>query len=76
MKPYFLTVCFIFIYTTFANMSERPEGVQIALFFIATILVASILSRAVRATELRVENVNMNTKAQEFIDSALKKSLG
>jgi hypothetical protein len=72
LRAYFATVCFIFVYTSFANMSERPEGVQIALFFIASILIASILSRAVRSTELRVEKVQIDDKAMAFIEEALK----
>jgi len=76
LRAYFVAISFIFIYTSFANMSERPEGVQIALFFIASVLVASILSRALRATELRVENVHMDSKALAFIDQALKSHLG
>lgn len=75
-RNYFVLVCFIFIYTSFANMSERPEGVQIALFFITSILIASVLSRAMRSTELRVENVNLDAKATEFIQEALQNNLG
>lgn len=71
VKTYFAAVCFIFVYTTFANMSERPEGAQIALFFIGSILFASILSRFMRATELRVEKVQIDEKAQGFIEQML-----
>jgi hypothetical protein len=76
LRAYFVIVTFIFIYTSFANMSERPEGVQIALFFIVSVLIASVLSRAIRATELRVEKVHMDAKALEFIDYALKNGSG
>jgi hypothetical protein len=75
-RMFFMFVTFIFIYTSFANMSEHPEGVQIALFFIVTILGASLTSRAIRSTELRVGNVNFDPKAQAFIDEALTKHMG
>jgi hypothetical protein len=75
-RAYFVCICFIFIYTSFANMSERPEGVQIALFFIASILVASVLSRAVRATELRVKEVDFDETASQFVNEALNQHWG
>jgi hypothetical protein len=70
-RCFFLAVTFIFVYTSFANMSERPEGLHIALFFIGCILFASILSRAMRATELRVEDVRIDWKGLSFIEEAL-----
>jgi hypothetical protein len=57
-------------------MSEHPEGVQIALFFIVSILIASMLSRAIRSTELRVEQVKLDPSAQQFIDDALRLHMG
>jgi hypothetical protein len=71
-RAYFVVVTFIFVYTSFANMSERPEGVHIALFFITAILIASVLSRAIRSTELRINKVQFDAKALGFIDEALK----
>lgn len=75
-RGYFVTVCFIFVYTSFVNMSERPEGVQIALFFIASTLIASIISRASRSTELRTGKVHMDAKALGFIEQSLKNGWG
>ena len=76
VRIYFAVICFIFVYTCFANMSERPEGVQIALFFIASVLVASVLSRAMRATELRVERVTFDDTAHAFFHEALTTYMG
>jgi hypothetical protein len=76
LRGYFALICFIFIYTSFANMSERPEGVEIALFFIACVLIASVVSRALRATELRVDKVQIDPKGREFIREALKEHHG
>lgn len=75
-RTYLAIISLIFVYTSFANMAERPEGAQIALFFIGSILAASVLSRAIRSTELRVEKVVMDQQALEFIDYALKHHWG
>lgn len=53
----FLLIALVFIYSTIANCLERPDGLKIASFFIMTILVTSFISRALRATELRVRRV-------------------
>ncbi len=57
----------VFLYTTATNIVERPEGIKIASFFIAGIVVLSIVSRAMRSTELRVGSVRFSPKAVEFI---------
>jgi hypothetical protein len=43
----------VFIYTTIANIVERPEGIVIASIFIAAVLAISLVSRAWRSGELR-----------------------
>ncbi len=60
-------IAIVLIYTTIANIIERPEGVKIAACFIAGILVVSSLSRVVRAFELRVTAVHLDDTAQRFI---------
>ena len=54
----FGVVALIFIYTTIANIIERPEGVRIAAVFIAAILTVSLASRFARSFELRVTEVS------------------
>lgn len=76
LRYFLVAVSFIFVYTAFANMSERPEGVQIALFFITSILIASVVSRAIRSTELRVEKVKLDPKALSFVEEALENKWG
>lgn len=63
----------IFIYTTIVNMLQRPEGLQIALFFITTTLAVSLFSRAIRSIELRIENVVLDDLAREFVEKAAQK---
>ena len=66
----FLLISVIFAYTTVANIIERPEGIKIAAFFIATIVLTSVISRVVRATELRVERIELDEAARTFIAEA------
>jgi hypothetical protein len=54
----------IFAYTTFANIVERPEGIKIASFFILAIIVTSMVSRAIRSIELRIDSVRLDPAAQ------------
>lgn len=60
-------VSMIFIYTTVANVFERPDGIKIAACFIAAILVVSFMSRARRSTELRATSVRLDAAAVELI---------
>ncbi|MDX2243611.1 MAG: amino acid transporter [Leptolyngbyaceae cyanobacterium bins.302] len=66
-KLTFSTITLVFIYTTIANIIERPEGIRIAGFFIAAIVLTSLVSRVWRSTELRVEQVEMDEMAHRFI---------
>jgi hypothetical protein len=69
--PYFL-IALVFVYTTIQNIHERPEGIKIASFFILTIILASLISRVWRSTELRVERIELDDKARQFIKDAAK----
>jgi hypothetical protein len=60
----------IFLYTTVANIVERPEGLKIASVFILTIVSVSLLSRAIRSTELRIDRVHLSERAQLFVREA------
>ena len=73
---FFLTIFLVFVYTTITNCIERPEGLQIAILFILTIFSASLISRAARATELRVQRIMLDDTAQRFIDEAKSSYLG
>ena len=68
----YLVIASIFVYTTIQNIHERPEGIKIASFFILTIIVASLVSRVWRSTELRVERIELDDKARQFIKDAAK----
>ncbi|WP_233125969.1 amino acid transporter [Rothia sp. ND6WE1A] len=70
-EPYALVfysvITLVFVYTTVANIIERPEGLRISSFFICGILIVSFISRAMRAYELRIESVHFDKKAMQFI---------
>jgi hypothetical protein len=64
----YLFMTIVFAYTTAANIVERPEGIKIASFFIAAIVFSSLLSRALRATEVRIKSVHLSATARAFVD--------
>jgi hypothetical protein len=66
----FAIITLVFIYTTVVNVVERPDGLRIALVFIAAIVFFSILSRVLRSTELRIGKVTLDPLAQEFVTAA------
>ncbi|MFI9845519.1 amino acid transporter [Nonomuraea sp. NPDC051941] len=57
-------------YTLVDNVIERPDGVKIASFFIAAIVITSLISRATRSTELRVTEVHLDSLAEQFVNDA------
>ncbi|WP_104173617.1 amino acid transporter [Arthrobacter sp. Y81] len=61
----------VFIYTTIANIFERPEGIRIAAIFILGIIVISLLSRVRRSFELHATHVHLDREALEFMSSNL-----
>lgn len=66
----------VFTYTSIANMIERPEGLHIASFFIATVVLFSLFSRTIRSIELRVDEVQFDAAAEKFITELLSTSGG
>jgi hypothetical protein len=53
-------ITIIFSYTTLLNIYERPEGLKISSLFILAIIASSLLSRAMRSTELRILKVELS----------------
>jgi hypothetical protein len=68
----FVAVTLVFVYTTVTNVIERPEGIKIATWFIVTIVVTSLISRVFRSTELRVQAVQTDSRAEQFINDAAR----
>jgi hypothetical protein len=63
----YMIILVVFVYTAVTNMVERPEGLQIASFFIGAILITSLISRTLRSLELRVQNVLFDSVSEQFI---------
>jgi hypothetical protein len=63
----FLSITVVFVYTSITNIFERPEGIKIASVFILSIIVMSLVSRALRSTELRVLGVDLDDDAERFV---------
>jgi hypothetical protein len=66
----FATITVVFVYTTLLNIYERPEGIKIASWFIATIIVTSMISRVMRSTELRIHSIEPDDLALQFLRKA------
>ena len=66
----FGVIAAVFVYTTVANVVERPDGIKIAACFILGILLVSLISRVARSTELRATSVRLDRAAIGYIDEA------
>jgi hypothetical protein len=66
----FALVLAVFIYATGDNIIERPEGLQIASWFIVAIVTTSLVSRVLRSTELRSHGVAYDEVAARFVEAA------
>ena len=64
----FRAISAVFVYTTVANVFERPDGIKIASMFIFAIIAASFISRAMRSTEIRIDKIELDEAAQAFLD--------
>ena len=65
----------VFVYTTGANVAERPDGVKIGACFIAGILLVSLVSRVRRAFDLRVTGVTLDPMAELFIRDTARREI-
>jgi hypothetical protein len=75
-----LTVAFgvisaVFLYTTGANVVERPDGVKIGACFIAGILLVSFVSRLRRSFDLRVTDIQLDPLAELFIRDTARREI-
>jgi len=72
-RRYFVPISLIFAYTTAINVYEQPEGIKIAGWFIVTIVVSSLVSRVVRSTEIRIEDVKYDERAGHFVNESAER---
>ena len=71
----FAVITVVFVYTTLDNIRERPDGVKIAGFFIAVIVCLSILSRLLRAFELRTTEVVFDESSERFLRDCARRTI-
>ena len=61
----------ILSYALVQNIIEKPDGIAISGLFILGIIVVSLVSRVSRTTELRVEHIEFDHAAREFIETSI-----
>ena len=65
----------ILLYALVENVLEAPDGLAISMMFIAGILTVSLASQLTRALELRVDDVQLDSKAQLFIRDCARRTI-
>jgi len=60
-------ITLVFVYTTIANMLERPDGIIIASIFIGCVMVISFTSRFLRSDELRLKEFRFADDADRML---------
>jgi hypothetical protein len=60
-------ITLVFIYTTLANMIERPDGIIIASIFIGCVMAISFTSRFMRSDELRLKEFRFADPADRML---------
>ncbi|MCE9604527.1 MAG: amino acid transporter, partial [Planctomycetia bacterium] len=68
----YLAIGVVFVYTTGANMLERPDGIKIAACFIVAVLILSFASRLSRSTEMRFDGFAFADATSKFLWDSLK----
>ena len=61
----------VLLYALGANIVEKPDGIMISALFITGIILVSLVSRVSRTTELRVEGVEFDEAARQFIADSI-----
>jgi len=68
----FVAISLIFFSSALAAMIAKPDGLLIALGFVLAIIISSILSRALRSTELRFGGFEFKDAQSQFLWESLK----
>ncbi len=71
-RAYFAVITAMFAYFTVANVYDRPDGLKIACFFIGSIMIISLVSRAIRAFEVRIDEVELDDAAMDIVHEAAR----
>lgn len=68
----FTILTVVMLYALAANVIAKPDGITISAFFILGIIAVSLVSRVSRTTELRVERIEFDDAARQFICDTLE----
>ncbi|MFK0259334.1 amino acid transporter [Streptomyces sp. NPDC090445] len=63
----FAVLTTVLLYALVANIIDKPDGIVISAFFIAGIILVSLISRVSRTTELRADRIVFDANARRFI---------
>ncbi|QGZ52744.1 amino acid transporter [Streptomyces sp. QHH-9511] len=67
----FALLTLVLLYALVHNIVDKPDGITISGFFIAGIIVVSLISRVSRTTELRADRILFDPAARGFITDTL-----
>jgi len=64
---FYAAITAVFMYTTAVNIIEQPSGIKIASTFVLAIIGTSFVSRVLRTTEIRIDEIVLDAAAQTFL---------
>ncbi|NKE56701.1 APC family permease [Lentzea sp. PSKA42] len=67
----FAVLTLVLLYALVENVIEKPDGITISFGFILGIVVISLVSRVSRTTELRVDKIQFDEKARQFVTDTI-----
>ncbi|GAB2626545.1 APC family permease [Kocuria himachalensis] len=67
----FAVLVLVMGYALVENVIHKPDGLVISAFFVAGIIVISLISRVTRTTELRAERIDFDETARQFVMDSL-----
>jgi len=73
LRWYFVPISLVFVYTTAMTVWEEPDGIKIAAWFVAAIVASSFISRVLRSTEIRIDDIRYDATAGRFVSEAVER---
>ncbi|MFI6097086.1 amino acid transporter [Lentzea sp. NPDC051213] len=67
----FTVLTLVLLYALVENVIEKPDGITISFGFIIGIVVISLISRVSRTTELRVDKIQFDENARQYITDTI-----